>query len=304
MIYVRVAEKTFAVRTQKQQAMLRLMAGNYTPFLVDEPECGRTLLYSIDIDCPVTLSEAKPLKTFEYQLTDDLATLYIYEGRYVLSIFNKASGHTFTLDCPLDSADDTARYNFSSDLTLQGTPPPLHIIDHFLILALSIAGVSEDVLLIHASTIAYHNKAVMFLAESGTGKSTHTRMWLENIPGTTLLNDDAPALRISEDGTAYAYGTPWSGKTPCYKNESYPLSALVRIRRAPYNKMTRQSSIAAFGALLPSCLPTLQQHDDMLDPLCNTISKVLQTVPVYTLDCLPNPDAATVSNTTLFPENK
>lgn len=114
-----------------------------------------------------------------------------------------------------------------------------------------------------------------------------------------LLNDDAPAVRISADSTT-AYGTPWSGKTPCYRAEHYPLAALVRIRRAPYNQITRLNTLQAFGAVLPSCLPTLQQDDRMLDILCDALSHMLSAVPVYTLDCLPNADAARVSFEAIF----
>ena len=142
----------------------------------------------------------------------------------------------------------------------------------------------------------------MFLGESGTGKSTHTRMWLESIAGARLLNDDAPALRVFSDGSVKAYGTPWSGKTPCYLNESYPLAAMTRIKRAPYNRMNRCGTLESFGAVLPSCLPTLQQCDETLDLLCNGLSGVLSAVPVYTLECLPDHDAAHTSCTAIFGE--
>ena len=89
---------------------------------------------------------------------------------------------------------------------------------------------------IHTSTIACQGKAILFLGESGTGKSTHTRLWQEHIEGAALLNDDSPIIRII-DGKPWVYGSPWSGKTPCYKNESYPLAACVRLSQAPYNQM-------------------------------------------------------------------
>lgn len=303
MIYVTVAERTFALHTRRQEAMLRLMSDNYAPFFNDTPDRSVKQLFAVDLDTPVVLPDETPLKTFEYMLTEDKATLRIYPQRYVLSILNKASGITFGIDCPLQSSNTTSEYNFTSDLAEHISAPPRHVIDHLLIFGFSVAGVKENILLIHASTIVYRNKAVMFLAESGTGKSTHTRMWLENIPAATLLNDDAPALKIDKECTAYAYGTPWSGKTPCYKNEKYPLAAMVRISRAPYNKITPQGSIAAFGALLPSCLPTMQQHDSLLDHVCNAISKTMQSAPVFILECLPDADAAKVSCNAIFHDN-
>ena len=57
----------------------------------------------------------------------------------------------------------------------------------------------KDTLAIHSSCIVYRDKAVLFLGESGTGKSTHTRLWRENIPEAVLLNDDSPMIRV-EDG--------------------------------------------------------------------------------------------------------
>ena len=276
-----------------------LLSSMMLPQLLLSNQSAEKVLFIADIDRTVTVPAGEPLKTFDYALTEDAARLRIYPDRCLLSITHKASSKTFSIACPLrsDSPDDTPAY--PADLTMQGIAPPGHILDHLLIFALSVAAVGKGILLIHASTIRYRGKAVMFLGESGTGKSTHSRMWLENIEGSTLLNDDAPAVRISADSTT-AYGTPWSGKTPCYRAEHYPLAALVRIRRAPYNQITRLNTLQAFGAVLPSCLPTLQQDDRMLDILCDALSHMLSAVPVYTLDCLPNADAARVSFEAIF----
>ena len=165
-----------------------------------------------------------------------------------------------------------------------------------LVFALSLAVLEQGFLLIHSSTVVCAGKAVLFLGESGTGKSTHSRLWLENLPDTSLLNDDGPALRVQADGSVTVYGTPWSGKTPCYRDVSYPLGAFVRICRAPYNRLSpRLSAIQALGATLPSCLPTLQQEDTLLDRVCANLSAVLRVAPVFRMECLPDADAARLS---------
>lgn len=105
---------------------------------------------------------------------------------------------------------------------------------------------------VHASVIMKEGKAVAFLGKSGTGKSTHSRLWLENIPKTELLNDDNPIIRIHPDGKVLIYGSPWSGKTPCYKKVSVPLAGVVRLSQAPFNKITRLSGIQAYACLFPS----------------------------------------------------
>lgn len=94
-----------------------------------------------------------------------------------------------------------------------------------------------DTLLIHSSVICKDQQGYAFLGKSGTGKSTHSRLWLQYIPGSELLNDDNPVIRICH-GTPVIFGSPWSGKTPCYKNKEVPLKAIVRLSQAPVNHIT------------------------------------------------------------------
>ena len=152
---------------------------------------------------------------------------------------------------------------------------------------------------IHTSTIVCEGKAILFLGESGTGKSTHTRLWRENIQGAVLLNDDSPILRII-DGEPWIYGSPWSGKTPCYKNESYPLAACVRLSQAPFNKIERLNVAQGYGALHPSCPPDFAYSDELYDYISGILSSLLSAVPVYHLACLPDADAAYLSHDTIF----
>ena len=152
---------------------------------------------------------------------------------------------------------------------------------------------------IHTSTIVCKGKAILFLGESGTGKSTHTRLWQKHIEGATLLNDDSPILRII-DGKPWIYGSPWSGKTPCYRNESYPLAACVRLSQAPYNQIKKLSIAQGYGALHPSCPPDFAYSDELYDCISGVLSTLLSTVPVYHLACLPNTEAARLSCETIF----
>ena len=154
---------------------------------------------------------------------------------------------------------------------------------------------------VHTSVIQYKGRTVLFLGESGTGKSTHTRLWRENIEGAVLLNDDSPILRII-DGKPWMYGSPWSGKTPCYKQESYPLAACVRLSQAPYNKIQRLSIPQAYAALHPSCPPDFAYDDTLYDCISETIGEVLAQIPLYHLACLPNAEAAQLSCKTVFGE--
>lgn len=162
---------------------------------------------------------------------------------------------------------------------------------------------THNAIAIHSSVIECEGRAVLFLGESGMGKSTHTRLWRENIEGAHLLNDDSPIVRMA-DNRAVVYGSPWSGKRACYRNLSYPIAAFCRLNQAPHNAINRLSSIAAIGAILPSTPPQFAHDDNLQDAICETLGKLLQCVPVFHLACLPNRDAALLSyKTTISDES-
>lgn len=143
--------------------------------------------------------------------------------------------------------------------------------------------------------------AVICLGESGTGKSTHTSLMRQYCKDSFLLNDDSPFVRFDpESGRVMVYGSPWSGKTPCYKNECYPLYAVVRLSQAPHNRITRLSAIPSIAALLPSMPPVLGKIDECNDGVCDLVSGIVNNVPVYHLECLPDVDAARLSVSTIF----
>ena len=152
---------------------------------------------------------------------------------------------------------------------------------------------------IHSSCVVYGDKAVLFLGESGTGKSTHSRLWLENIEGAFLMNDDSPFLRV-EDGKVWAYGSPWSGKTPCYRQERYELKACVRLSQGPSNHITKLGVLQAYGAIHPSCPPQFAYDGELYDHVSNFIDGLLSAVDFYHLSCLPDKDAAMLSFRSIF----
>lgn len=166
-------------------------------------------------------------------------------------------------------------------------------------MAVSLLSASSKMVLIHSSVIVHQNKAVLFLGESGTGKSTHTRLWLKHIPDAHLLNDDSPILAV-EDGVPVVYGSPWSGKTHCYHSLRFPLAAAVRLSQAPYNKISRLSVVEAFSAIQPSCPPALAQDDKYGDMVVDMLSDVLSVTPVFHLECLPDEAAAWTSHDAIF----
>lgn len=151
--------------------------------------------------------------------------------------------------------------------------------------------------LFHSAVVSHEGYGYMFLGKSGTGKSTHARLWLKNIENTTLLNDDNPVVRVF-DNEIRVFGSPWSGKTPCYKNEDYPLGGIVLLSQAPYNKITRLSGIESYAAILTS-ISGKRWERSIADALHATENAIAMGARVYYLECLPDNDAAKLCHKTI-----
>lgn len=166
-------------------------------------------------------------------------------------------------------------------------------------MAFGTAALSRGVAALHASAVCVQGKAVLVLGESGTGKSTHTRLWREYIPGAELLNDDSPFLEASEEGVR-VWGSPWSGKTPCYRDLAFPVAGIVRLVQAPHNQIRRLSTLEAVGALLPSFPPSFAYDRAAKDRVLTLISHTLMRVPVFRLECRADEEAARVCYGEIF----
>lgn len=165
-------------------------------------------------------------------------------------------------------------------------------LNNALMMTYAFAAAEQDTLLIHASVIRHAGYGYLFTAPSGTGKSTHTHLWYEYISGCDLMNDDNPVVRIV-DGETRIYGSPWSGKTPCYRNIFAPVGAITRIEQRPENTIRRMAPVEAFATLLPA-VSSMKWDHRVYDGICHTISSLLKTTPVFWLGCRPDEEAAKV----------
>lgn len=226
------------------------------------------------------------------------------------SMLHRFSYDGDTKECQLlADGDDGWRYTFSTGGSLRidggNTASCSALADQSTLrfaawLAYSMLATRLGRVAVHSSTVVCRGRAVMCLGESGTGKSTHTHLWQKHIAGATLLNDDSPIVAVTADGGVEVYGSPWSGKEPCFRQEHYPLAALIRIVQRPENSISRLSTIEAFTALQPSCPPSMMYDERLLDRVVPIISNIISRVPVYRLGCLPDADAAHLSYSTVY----
>ena len=138
---------------------------------------------------------------------------------------------------------------------------------------------------LHSSAVALNNKAVLFSAPCGTGKSTHVSLWQQHFGAdkAVILNDDKPALRFLED-TFYVYGTPWSGKSDLNLNLKVPLQAIVFLEQAAENHISRltlkkRSSCSSIKAYAPTVTK------EKMIKLLTLFDHLLNKIPVYQMGC-------------------
>ncbi len=158
--------------------------------------------------------------------------------------------------------------------------------------AFAFLAIERDRIPIHASTVTKDGSAVLFLGESGTGKSTQSGLWTRHIAGAALLNDDSPIVTAPALAPVTASGSPWSGKTHCYVPRTVPLRAFVRLRQGPRNHIERLTGLRAIGALYPSCPPLLACDRVLSARMLATVGRIITSVPVWQMECRPDRDAA------------
>ena len=227
-------------------------------------------------------------------------------GYITISVYKDEEGHHFEFSQSISSQINgrlTISLDFSKAwLSLSGTD-----LEQWLTFTTGVnfcymlATAVHQTVLTHSSCVRYKGKGYIFLGKSGTGKSTHSRMWLSALEGVELMNDDHPVIRINDEGQAIVYGSPWSGKTHCYKNVQAPLGGVIRISRAPYNKASRLAPVQAYGSLMTSCSGITWERT-LADGRDMTIQGIIKTVPSWVMECLPDTDAAIVCSNSVAEE--
>ena len=144
-------------------------------------------------------------------------------------------------------------------------------------------------MMLHSSCVEKDGFAYLFSARSGTGKSTHTHLWLENLENTRIINDDKPAL-LRENGVWYACGTPFSGKTDENEDVKVPVRAIVFLNRGKENKVSRMDKAMAGPLILEQ---TINPNNKALAiNMLDLLDLLVREVPVFSIHCNMENDAA------------
>ncbi|MFI3316236.1 MAG: hypothetical protein SNF93_01485 [Rikenellaceae bacterium] len=284
-------------------------------------KCYRVADHTFALTIDIELLEALQLKAFApFEIEQNTSTLFEIEvvdniadqivepvivdaplsssGMPKVDIYRLAEGYLYNITMPrcreINASLAINQKSRRAEIKLDGSAiNMLSGLNNALILSYITFTMEHKTLLLHASTVMLEGKAYLFLGKSGTGKSTHSRMWLESFPQAELLNDDHPIVRAFDDGSIIVYGSPWSGKTPCYRNLSSPMGGIVRIERALTNQAERLRPLKAYASITTSCSGA-QWSKSLMESKVKTVEAIASGSPCYVMRCLPNHDAAHV----------
>jgi len=149
---------------------------------------------------------------------------------------------------------------------------------------------SYNTFLMHASAIAVDGEAYLFTGPSGTGKTTHTKLWKKELQDRMrVINDDKPLIKITSDEIV-ACGSPWCGKELWNNNIVAPLKAIVFIHQAPENEIFRMSDTDAWEALMNQVYRS--HNPENMKKTLGFIESLIKSVPIYSLNCTKDIEAA------------
>lgn len=277
-IFYCVAEHCFSVNIEENDSVIGRMTP-YEPFKVDAAD-ATPLVFELDV---VPADQFPSMADYKEDMFQD------DDGTQI------SAGHCDGQPCFefLLNGQRSARMvtNTTYDhaiVTLENNR--LFGLGNCLMVMYAMATANRQTALFHASAIGLEDRVYLFLGKSGTGKSTHSSLWLKHIEGTELMNDDNPIVRMI-DGQLWVYGSPWSGKTPCYRNVKARLGAIVDLSQAPHNKIRRLKGIQAYAALMPA-ISGKRWDSTLAEGLHEMETLLVQQAPIFHLECLPDADAA------------
>lgn len=284
-VYYRVGRHNYCVNFCDERNSSVLLPSSEPFRLPDVPDTA--LLFELNVD-DAWRPELRGREIGQFDCGGNNHGVYLLEdGGYQIVISDVEGRQCCMMEATADFSFATVCLNGDDCMRNFG-------LNNALMMMYAFAGADKMTVLMHASVVRKDQKAYLCLGVSGTGKSTHTHNWLKYIPETDLMNDDNPVVRVCGDGVVRVFGSPWSGKTPCYRNVEAPIGGFLQLKQAPFNKIERMRVVEGYASLLPSCSVMKWDRRDYVGT-SDTIAKILELVPVYFLENLPNEDAVKMS---------
>ncbi len=285
---LKIADLYFRVDSYPDEYTLKV----FEPYMIPDSECPEDSLSVVCTLTRETVTEPQSGKLTDRQFSNWYSDV---EGKYTVCYYDADND----VICARMDYDRHAR---CAELLLADVGPlfgenPEFFLYNVMEKIFSLSLLFNNGFVIHASSIVHEGYGLAFSAESGTGKSTHTGLWLENYPGTYILNDDSPALR-QVNGEWKIYGTPWAGTTGINCNSSAPLKALVFLERSKENKMRSCSALEGIRRIFEAIIHPMS--DELTNAVLTSLSAFISTSEICILGCNISADAPKTVKEYLF----
>lgn len=282
--YYTVAEHTFCLRMTEDEPLWFSLATAYAPFRIKISDSLIPLFILTVYD--LTSLTQHPAEPFLLEQTGVDGNLFRY--------YQSAGYHWFEDFSPAGELNGVLRVNreMKSAVLYACTDPVRRrlMTDYGMMLMYILNTICLDTVVMHASVVVNDGKGYLLLGKSGTGKSTHCNLWKRYVPGSDCLNDDHPVVRLVGD-VPMVYGSPWSGKTACYRNWSVPVNGFIRLRQSHRNHICRLVPLEAYASLSAGSA-AMTWNEDHADAKDCIIQYLVQKISCWLLECLPDKAAA------------
>ena len=248
------------------------------------------------VNCGISSDIFDGRYVFEDESVNDMGRvrLYSYDDKYCIKISFRDDDMEHTAFANKSFHDIYASVNMADKYAGE-------VISSLLRMIFSQAIIPYGGISVHASSVLLDGKSYLFMGKSGTGKSTHSALWIKAFEGCSLINDDNPVIFI-KNGVIMASGTPWSGKTPCYRNVVVPVGGIARLRQAVVNRFTVCNGFESFVNILPGC-SVIKKDAGLQNEMHDTLASVCESVNIGVMECLPDIDAAFICRQELEKSN-
>ena len=287
--YYRVGGHLFLVCEDTKIHHEKLMP-SIQPFAAAHTEEGPVFTLHIQLSATLPIPSEGLIGTFD--CGGCLHDVYDLRGEGYCIVFHHINGDTCGLLCTDKNGQEGIVHLMNTPLSHQQ-----FVLGNATMIAYAYATADKKTVLMHASVVSLEGRGYLMTAPSGTGKSTHTRLWRQCFDQCELVNDDNPVVRI-EQGKAMVYGSPWSGKTPCYRNVCHPVGAYVRLFQEPENNIHPYQPLEAYAMLLPA-MSCMVWDKRMQTGVSKTVAEMVRLNPMYRLGCRPDEAAARLCRDTI-----
>lgn len=255
--------------------------GDFQLNALEIPSAYRPFLQNGKTDITLRLHEKNLLPKSGKKIFDSppIWSLYRNNGTSILRIFEKIPGYgrTLVLAQNIENSD-----LYFDDPTSKYCNPFYGPTVELLMMNYLAQGRG---VIIHGCGIKQDDRGLLFVGESGAGKTTIARIWSQE-SDVEVLSDDRTIVRKKDDHFVM-YGTPWHGEGKFGSPGSVKLDQMFFINHAGENSILESNKAHSVTQLLQCSFPTFWDAAGM-EYSMDVFSDLAATIPCWMLSFKPD----------------